>query len=328
MTHTTTEEFDELCKSQKTIYTSCKGCVFFKDFDDENHPLEEHCFAGRLKKFGDLGCEIVNIKDSDEEASCKAIKGRVCNMLRGEVWSMFVNRDVFKFSENLTDDEKLSTMKRIAEKECEVRCSIVVYMPKKSGVDLEARFQSLRDTLLSIKNGQIQPEHIVLVNNASIMPSAFMPRAREIFNEIELSCTWNMEYILDEDEGYNKDYHKIDLPGKITNLSENEQSYENCIDIALKKIKSQYVAIFFDGSIVPSNFISSINESINNGMDRFILVLPDDNSKSGTIIQMMAFKQLKGNREIDFVNKALSQVREQKCEYMIKSLSQILAPQE
>ena len=32
--------------------------------------------------------------------------------------------------------------------------------------------------------------------------------------------------------------------------------------------------------------------------------------------------------EIDFVNKALSQVREQKCEYMIKSLSQILAPQE
>ena len=328
MSHFSIEEFDEQCKEEKVIYTHCKGCVFFKDFEDEEHSLDDHCYAGRLSKFNESGSEIVDIQDEDDESHSKAVKGRVCNMLRGDVWKLMLNRGKQKTSFQKTEEEALEEMRSLAERECIIKCAVVIYVPRKNDVDVNARFESIKETLVSIKNNEIQPSQIILVNNANIMPSNFVPAVRSLFDEIGLKCPWRMEYILDENEGYNKDYNNVDLPGKITNIEEGQQSYEICVDIALRKVKSQYAAIFFDGYIIPSNFFSSINEKINSGLGRFILVLPDDNSKSGTIIQMMAYKQLKGNKEIDFVTKALSKVQEQKCEYMIKKLSEIVAPPE
>ena len=311
MSATPFQEFDNECRENNLIYTSCNSCVF----SIKENELDKACSVNRLKSFTDSGCEVKQLEKDGE--LFYAVKGRVCNMLRGEEWQTYALK-----GELIEDsEERIKKLIKIAYRESTITCTCVIYMKEKEGMSADDRLADLRKTLISIKNGEICPKHIVVLNACQIKPSILVPRIREIFSDVGIGCTWNMEYILENDVEYDERYDLADIPGKITNVESS--AYLKCIDIAMANIKTQYVTVFEDGDEVAVNHISSINDSINNGLGRFLLAKPDDGSLSGTIVHFMAYKQLKGNKYGTFEEKLQQQCEEQGCENLIKNLSEI-----
>ena len=307
------QDFDNDCRENNLIYTSCNSCVFAK----EESTLEGSCAANRLGAFQDSGCDVKQVEKAGDVFY--AIKGRVCNMLRGKEWEMFALKGAVIEDE----DERTNELLRIASRESTITCTCIIYMKESDTLSADERVLNLRKTLTSIKNGKISPKHIVILNACQIKPSILIPKIREIFSEIAVGCSWNMEYILENDVEYDERYDLVDIPGQITNVDADSSTYMKCIDIAMAHVKTQYVTILEDGYELPINHISSINDSINNGLGRFLLAKPDDGSLSGTIVHFMAYKQLKGHKYGSFEDKLEEQCAEQGCEELIKKLSEI-----
>ena len=309
---TVTKEF-AVEQAKIEIQTTCDGCVFgsIQNNDDENP--DNYCSVGRLKKFQDVGCEILNVDSEQKNRNYKIINGRICNMLRSSIWSQYQNHNGI--------EEKDFAEK--ARKEVNVRCSFIIYAGKDdfapSHEDKKARrsyekekVKQVVSTMKSSESGIIKPEKIVLVNNAGIKPYDFLNYLRIQAEESGLTSEWSMEYISADET------KKIEC--------EKEVLWK-CIDIAVKNISTQYYSIFKCGDEIQENYLSDIDKSINEDLNQFLILEPEEENELGYFVQRLAHQQFGGNKKRSLVAKLKEGCEEQECKTMIQPLSSIVKSQ-
>lgn len=299
----TRKEAIKQAQENKIMQTICDGCCFCVPLDkDSDNNLNDYCLADRLEVIESEGGEVYSIIDesaADEPNITKAVNGRVCTMMRNQDWKEI------KTSKGIDENDLVKE----ARKEIEVSCSFLIYMGAKEGVSAEDRLDNLFKTMRSAENGKSSPGHFFVINNAGIKAYTMLSYLRNRMKYIKTK--WNMEYILDNSV---KD-------------CEEQEAINKCVDLVYKNITNHYYCIFKDGDIVPHNYISSIDEAINDHMKRFLVLEPKNGEASGTFVVKFAHKQFKGNRGGDLISKIRSKTKEQKCQEMALPLESIVKDQ-
>lgn len=301
------EQVIEKAQKEKIIQTSCDGCVFGEPQSNDNENLSDYCKLDRLDKLQKSGAEIISVGTSQQGSNYKIINNRVCNMLRGDTWKEVKEQKGIKESE----------LKEEARKETQIRCHFLVYMrpgdftknldEKGKRQNYKKRINDVCVSVKSIEDGNISPKKITIVNNSEIGPYDFVNYFRIQSKEMGVKSEWNMEYIKEE----------------ASKASTGEESYNRCIDFAFRNVKTHYFCVFFEGEIVPKNYLSKIDSAINDDLERFLLLMPQD-GHGGFFSQTLAYKQFGGNKRQDFITKIKEESKEQECQNIIRPLSQII----
>ena len=90
---------------------------------------------------------------------------------------------------------------------------------------------------------------------------------------------------------------KIDCNVKwfVKQLVHDDFSYKHGIDEIVEKLKSVFSAVFVCGFKIPDDFVYCIDTSINEELNRFIILKPV--GENGTVVQNKSFNLFGGNRE-------------------------------
>jgi len=180
----------------------------------------------------------------------------------------------------------------IVAKETMVRMDAIIYMSK------DTTLADVEKTVLSLKNNTIKPAQLTLVNNGSEIDR---PTLARICNASEFK--WRVE-----------------------NIQEEDASRMRGIDIAIKKVNANdynYYCIFDAGKKVPTNFISDINSSLNDDLNRFLALRSDDGN--GDVGQILMHKRIGGNRDKPFLDKIEHTTRSQGCPNLLQETSNVVS---
>lgn len=113
------------------------------------------------------------------------------------------------------------------------------------------------------------------------------------------------------------------IPHRIELILEEGATYERMVDICFKKFEGQYFASFESGQVIPSTFISDIDEALNDRFERFLLLKPI-HGIHGMVAQRIVTRQIGGNSEDTLVNKLERVAKAQKCPHLIKHIREIV----
>lgn len=112
---------------------------------------------------------------------------------------------------------------------------------------------------------------------------------------------------------------KIDCNVKwfVKQLVHNDFSYRHGIDEIVEKLKSVFSAVFVCGFKIPDDFVHCIDTSINEELNRFIILKPV--GENGMVVQNKSFNLFGGNREAinDLDNNKFMSISE-KIDYIAK----------
>lgn len=112
---------------------------------------------------------------------------------------------------------------------------------------------------------------------------------------------------------------KIDCNVKwfVKQLVHDDFSYKHGIDEIVEKLKSVFSAVFVCGFKIPDDFVYCIDTSINEELNRFIILKPV--GENGTVVQNKSFNLFGGNREAinDLDNNKFMSISE-KIDYIAK----------
>ena len=307
----TKEEAVKLSEENQKMQTACWDCIFSCSQEDGVENLGNYCSTNRLEKLKNAGAEIIDVMSEQKGKKFKIVSDRICNMFRTKIWEENQQRD----------DDEAPDFAEIARKEVQIRCNALIYISdiqtpesqSDSRKDTKKRLNKIASTMQSLCDSDIAPSHITLINNTKITPYDFINFLRIEIREhnYNVSCEWHMEYIDPKHE----------------EISDKDKSevYEKCLDIAAKDPKAcQYFAVFFEGNEISKNYLSKIDEAINDKMKRFLVLLPEEPGDGGLFIQQMAYKQFAGNKGGKFIDKITEVADEQKCQKFILPLSEIL----
>lgn len=284
---------------EKTIFTMCNGCVFSSLQANDNENLSDYCSIGRLEKLQKNGAEILSVSDKeDPNKNIKLVNRRVCNMLRGDDWAEARTKEGYKKEDFV----------KLAKKEAEINCAVIMYMGGESEINLESRMNSLCQSMKFLECGEVKPSEFSIINNSDVPPYEFLSYVRRKCEEIEVKTPWKMEYVSDSN---------------VKEMEEEEQALA-CVDIAIKNIDSIYYCVFIEGKSIPENYLQSINNFINEDLGRFLAIVPEEGI-NGMCVQYRVHKQLVGNRGgKTIVEKIELLSSEQKCEEIIQPLKKII----
>jgi len=300
----TEKSWEEYAQKNKVMFTSCKDCVFFQS--------PESCSCERLDKFEENKVDIVSIKD--DESEYKIVNGRICNMFRTDNWLK-----ALKISDKTSDE--LGVM---ARREIKIRCTfIVVCSDDKSCENLsdeselrrktKEKISQIAKTMKSVDSSKIKPQEIILLNESWIQPYDFINYLRRECESIGVESKWRLEH-------FNKDV--FDTKG------EAEESEKTFMKNVFKSIKSGYCAIFHDGEEVDAEYLSKIDEYLNDELQAFLMIKPES-GLSGLLLNSILFKQFFGSTSSsfdDFFKQLEEAVEKQKCTHLIQPLGKILSP--
>tara|TARA_Y100001934_G_C12186169_1_gene694047 strand:+ start:63 stop:1013 length:951 start_codon:yes stop_codon:yes gene_type:complete len=307
------EEVMRAVEDNKALVTSCDGCVFASENDITNENLDDYCSAGRLSKFNEVGAEIISIESRQKNKNFKLIKDNICNMLRGKPW------DDIKLQKGYTQEELVG----VARKEVSIKCTYLIYFDNDEAIknenDESLKRKIIKDKLLCIaktiksaEKGILKPENVVVINNSVIGPYDFINYLRRFISELKINLKWSMEHISDD---------------SIRALDDKEEAMHRCVDLASKSIKSIHCSIFVAGDDIPTNYLSDIDSAINDDLEKFLILKPEDGKKSGMFVQKLAYKQFGGNKQKEFISKIEEEAEFQKCPHLIQSLSKVVKSQ-
>ena len=304
----TKEEAVELARENKTVQTACWDCVFASCQDSEVSDLNQYCSTGRLESLKKSGAEILEVKSEQKNKRFRSVGNRICNLFRTKIWK--------EIKEESGANEK--DLQKIAREEVKVQCTFVLYVsddnektsPSRS--EIKNRLNKIANTMKDMWDSKIPPTNIVIINNTWIKPYDFINYLRIEIDNLEFNPVWTMEYISKENEII-KSLSKPDAFGK-------------CMDVVIKTDKSNslYFALFFENVQVQKDYLDKINKSINEDMNRFLVLFPENENDGGLFIQKMAYKQFYGNRDGNFTEKLKKGAEEQECQNLIQPLKPIL----
>ena len=181
---------------------------------------------------------------------------------------------------------------QIVAKETMVRIDANIYLDKNSTL------VELDRTVKSLQKGKIKPVQITIINNCST-----------ITRQLLASCGMNSG-----------------LRWRVESITEDDASRLRCIDIAVRKVNANefnYYCIFDAGKKVPTNFISDINSSLNEDMNRFLALRSEDGN--GDVGQVLMHKRIGGNRDKPFLDKIEHTTRSQGCPNLLQETSKIVS---
>jgi hypothetical protein len=302
------EDAVKMTQEGKTVQTACWDCVFARSQNKDNQNLEDYCLAERLKPLEDNGAEIIDVSSEQKNEKFKIVNKRICNMFRTKIWKEHVAED------GITEDSQLLSQ---ARKEINLICTCIIYVSdcgkeekeELSRKEIKQRVNKVAKDMNTLCSGRVSPAHITVINNTSIKPYDFLNYLRiETNNFDNIKCNWNMEYINPQ---------SIDK-------SDTSELYRRCLDIVTKNDKSHYFSVFFEGNEISKDYLSKIDEALNDKSQRFLVLLPEKEGDGGLFIQKIAYKQFLGNREGSFVDKIKEEAKKQKCQSMIRPLAKTI----
>jgi len=296
----TEKEWEEYAKSNKIIFSSCENCVFFTSPDT--------CSCGRLEKFKDIGVSVIEVQSNDKQEKHKVINGRICNMYRTEDWAKAT-----KISQGCSEN--------VAREEIRLQCTFIILCPDdkelneisdKSKIRSKSKEKISRivKTMKSIDSSKVSPKEIILINESCIKPYDFVNYLRIQSEEAGIKCKWRLEHF-----GNDEKYSEEDI--FIKNI--------------LKTVKTGYCSVFYENEIVPQNYLSSIDNLLNDELKAFMIIKPEK-GLSGIVINSILVKQFFGNSSKGTLEEFFKEVekvtKEQKCQHLIQSLDKVLQHQE
>ncbi len=192
----------------------------------------------------------------------------------------------------------------VVRQEIALRCEVFVYVSETNTLeDLKKTISSLRQQVMSSVG-----IHAV-INNKNIKHGEIVA-------------------MLQKELGRRK--WKVNFP------TEPNPTRERCLDLATYKCKGTYYAIFNAGFVVPETFILDIDRALNDNLERFSLLLPDENG-NGLVVQNAISKRVGGNKEViiegddnfakvdlnNIIDKIQLLAKEQNKPHMVKKVSDI-----
>lgn len=149
-----------------------------------------------------------------------------------------------------------------AREEIQLHVEVVVVMQEGDTVE------QARGTIRSLTEQSIRPSVTVVVNRGGVKPTDLL---------IFMPDDWSVRFITERREG-------------------KRVSKERCVDIALADSKADFYATFSPGAVVPRDFILAIDRAINDDLERFLLLEPNDEGQ-GMVVRMTAHTYFGGNAE-------------------------------
>jgi len=324
------EEAAKSAENLQIIQTCCNGCVFCRPQADENEDLDEYCVAKRLSKFKELGAEILSVRSDTENSddlprNYKVVNERACNLLRPLYWKGLM--------EHLGVDEE-DFLDR-AKKEIQTSCTFIIYIDGVELVSEESEVDKIVsgviDTFRSIEESEIQAANVTIINPC-VLPTEFVNCFRQKIYHMyadsdipnERRTPWNMEYIPYQDA---KDIAKLESSGEKESLSDEEFKsafIKRHIDLSAKSSNAQYYSFFFSGDKILRNYLSDINNYINEDLNRLIALRGDEDISSGMLVQNLSHKQLSGNKGGYILDKIEQLTKDQECPELLKKIQEVV----
>ncbi len=118
--------------------------------------------------------------------------------------------------------------------------------------------------------------------------------------------------------------NKSKLKFRLTTITEPDADLWRSLDICHKKLDSVYYSIFQAGFEVPTDFIESLNKSLNLDMNRFVMLRPIDGNQNALTISTRLHKMLgssTGKEPLVELTESLAQ--EQHLEHLIQEAAVI-----
>jgi hypothetical protein len=184
------------------------------------------------------------------------------------------------------EDDKVA----IVRDEITLRMEAIIYINSKSN------FQDMGLTVDSLSRGKIKPTTITFCDHKNIKPSTFRKWVEGRCNKMG----WRAEHI-----------------------REPKSDFLRCVDICMKRVKTQFVSVFSAGFKVPEDFISSLDIALNDDMERFLYLEPID-GKNGMVVQRVVSKNYRGNAVNPLLEKLREESLEQECPEMVRKITELV----
>ena len=284
----------EECENPQTV---CRDCCF-AEYDDKT---QTGCTIGKIDLLKENGAEIIEAYDETEKEFF-VVDGRVCVFWREPEW---------KNQEHV----KKMGMEAAANLEVSTRFAAVIYMDKDTVIE------DVFTTVDSLTKQNPAPYGLYFSNNSSIKPSK-LANIGSHFTTLANNQS-RRQGVLDYNFCASRSW-------KIDQIKEENVDMLRCLDITLQNISANqynYYFVFKAGYKIPKLFTSSISSLINDKMERFLALVPE--GENVLVAQVHMHKSIGGNSKKPFVDKIKNVCKEQKCEHLVKNLSEVIQlPQE
>lgn len=235
------------------VHTTCLNCVFAQ-FEGKT---QVGCRLNKTEDYKKAGVEIMRVYD-DSENEFDLINGRFCMFYRNEEVMKSYPRD---------------TWESIVHLQTKVPYHAIVFINK------ESTFKEIKDTLRSLKDQDIAPNLVTLINKQ------YLDYDKNPEKYIKPSAILEM---VDDFK-----FHKFSLK----NIYDDQLDDRSLVDLVFDGTKDNpypFYTTFKSGFHVPKNFSKELNDSILIGMKQIGFASPVDDL-NGMIVSRVAHKKHGGN---------------------------------
>ena len=278
-----TETKDGILEQGDKPQTACRDCAF-AEFDGNS---QTGCKLGKIEKFKQNGASVKEVFDETDKEYF-VIDGRFCVFWRRPSW--LKKNEVVKLG-----------AEKAARKEVQARFAAVVHISESSSP------KDVEKTVDSLLKQNPQPEKLVFANTSSIKPSKLVALGKHFSINLQIPKEKGCSY------------------WKIEQIKEDDVDFSRAVDIAVKGLSANdqnYYCGFNAGFEVPIDFTNKIDSSINDDMNRFLLLTSEN--ENGFVGQIHMHKSIGGNYGRNFVDKMKTVTEEQKCPHLIQKITDIV----
>lgn len=271
--------------------TKCRDCIFAIFGEIKDTTVQLGCEAGRLRKYANWGASM--IIEGDSEKTYYVIKDRKCNMH--------------------CTQEALSQLNNIVSPLADIRKMIGL---KNNLFILVEDHNTQAEIDLTIRTAikqNLMPERVTVIVNSDTLSA---PDVIGIVKEIEWETPFNWKIVEVNDRGADGE----------------KPSLEWCVDYVLQSHGKELptYSVFTAGSVVPADYLSSIDTALNDELDRFVALKPKG-LWDGTFVFTMVHQQLNGNMPekvgeeviLSIVDKAEWKAKQEGVGFMIRNVEDV-----
>lgn len=181
-----------------------------------------------------------------------------------------------------------------------IKITAAIYCDKDS-------FETIRNSLTQIENQSMEFEKVVIINSLDNIANFYL--LCKVIKEVHKKTLWEVKQIKDP-----------------------EIAEQHAIDIGFESCKSLFITIFKSGQDIPENFVEEIN-SFNKKMEKFLVLVPENEFGHGLTIQRHAFLMVNGNAVVEWhdtkemmsgiIEKIQIIAADQKADWCIRMLKEV-----